>query len=157
MTFTVLDVYKAGVPLGEPVRSDKAQITTTQTTGLTISATTSPENWAHYFNKLKVQLNAPVATGTGSGLLQVTYPDYVGENQNTLLFDDADHIKDFADEVIEVNSETQYVFNFQPPIRLQGSKTEKDLIVGLPDNRTLTSGDMSFLLTGWKIKESDLI
>lgn len=156
MPFNILDVYKAGVPVGEPYRSTMTSIATDQTTGLTVSPTTTPEDWANKIEKLKIQMTTPVGTGTGAGLLELTYPDYSGENQNTMLFDDEDHIADFADEVIEVNGSTQYIINFKPPITLRASSTYSDLSIGLPENRTLFSGDLSFLITGWKIKESDL-
>ena len=155
MPFTIDQVYKAGVPRGQYYRSAVVNLSTTQTTGLTVSPTTSPENWALLVEKLKFVPNAPVAQGTGSGLIEISYPDYVGENPVTYVFDDEDAIKNFADEVISGSSDTQYVVHFKPPILLKGTNSEKELTVGFPTDRDLASGDISFLVTGWTLKESD--
>ena len=155
MTFTIDQVYKAGVPRGQYYRSAVVNLATDQTTGLTVSPTTSPEACALLVDRLKFVPNSPVGQGTGSGLIELSYPDYVGENPVTYVFDDEDAITQFADEVVVVNGVTQYIIHLKPPVLLKATNSESDLTVGFPTDRDLASGDISFLVTGWQIKESD--
>ena len=155
MVFTIDQVYKAGVPRGQYYRSPIVKLTTSQTTGLTVSPATSPENWALLADKLRFVPNSPVGQGTGSGLIELTYPDYSGLNTVSYVFDDEDAIKQFADEVIVANSVTQYVIHLKPPVLLKASNAENEITVAFPTNRDLASGDISFLINGWNIKESD--
>ena len=155
MTYTIDKSYKGGVPRGQYYRSAIVNLATDQTVGLTVSPTTSPEQWALLVDTLRFVPNSPVAQGTGSGLIELSYPDYVGENQVTYVFDDEDSILDFADEVVDGAGNTQYVIKLKPPVLLRASNSETDLTVGFPTDRDLASGDISFLVTGWQIKESD--
>lgn len=155
MTFTIDQVYKGGVPRGQYYRSSIVKLENGQDTGLTVSPTTTPQQWALLAEKLVIVPSAPTMTGTGSGMLQLEYPDYVGGSKNTYLFDDLAAIQEFADEVKTINSTTQYVINFHPPVLLKASSAESDLTVGLPTDRTVDTGDISFLVTGWTIKEED--
>ncbi len=155
MTFTILDVYKGGVPRGQWFRSVLTVFQNGQTSALTVSPATSPENWALLIDALHYQLNTPVMSGTGTGMLKVQNPDYVGVNLTTYEFID-NHLSDFPDEVIaSTSADLSMIIRFKPPILLRGSGTQKDLTIGLGDNRDITSGDISFLVTGWTIKEED--
>lgn len=156
MVFTLLDVYRGGVPRGQYYRSPVVKLENGSTSPLTVSPTTSPENWALLIHELKYITGSPVTSGTGTGLLQIEYPDYVGENQNTYAFPDLDSLDNYPDEVVKTTStDLHKVIKFKPPILLKGSNTEKDLTIGLPDFVDIDSGDISFLVTGWTIKESD--
>lgn len=155
MVFTIDQVYKGGVPRGQYHRSPIVKLENGEEAGLTVSPTTSPQQWVLLAEKLIIVPSVPTMTGTGSGMLKMEYPDYIGGSKVTYLFDDLAAIQEFADEINSINSNTQYVINFHPPILLKASKDESDLVVGLPTDRTIDSGDISFLVTGWTIKEED--
>lgn len=155
MPFTLLDVYRGGVPRGQWFRSALTVLLNGQTGALTVSPATSPENWSLLIDALHYQLNTPVMSGTGTGMLKVQNPDYVGASLVTYEFID-NHLSDFPDEAVaSTSSDLKMVMRFKPPILLRGSNVESDLTIGLGDNRDITSGDISFLVTGWQIKEED--
>lgn len=155
MPFTLLDVYRGGVPRGQWFRSALTVFQSGQTSALTVSPATTPENWALLVDALHYQLNTPVMSGTGTGMLKVQNPDYVGGNLVTYEFADS-HLSDFPDETIaSTSTDLKMVIRFKPPILLKASNSESDLTIGLGDNRDITTGDISFLVTGWTIKEED--
>lgn len=155
MSFTIDEIYKKGVPRGEFYRSDLHSLNTNTAPDLEVSPTTTPP-WALLIDKVKFQ-ESSFSTGTqGTGVLEVQYPDYVGESINTYTFSSLTALKHAADEIIEYSSETYYVWKPQPPILLRGSKTGfNTLTIGLPTDVTVSAGNLDYLLTGWQIKEGD--
>lgn len=155
MAFTIDQIYKEGVPRKQFYRSPVNTLSSGNTTGLTVSPTTSPENWAYLIDKLKVYESSFTTSGTGTGPLQIQYPDYPGVNVNTYLFESIADLKFHADEVVDDDADKFYQINFKPPILLKASHSESDLIIGLPNNVDITSGELKTLFTGWKLKEED--
>ena len=155
MTFTIDQIYKEGVPRKEFYRSPVNALTSGSTSSLTVSPTTSPENWAFLIETLKISDGTFVTSGTGTGVLQIEYPDYPGVNVNTYLFESLADLKFHADEVVDDGTSVFYQIRFKPPILLKGSYAESDLIIGLPNNVDVSSGELKTLFTGWKLKEDD--
>lgn len=156
MVFTIDKVYKAGIPRGQFYRSPVTKLENGSISPLTVSPTTSPEKWALLVDTLRYVTNSLVTSGTGTGVLQIENPDYVGENKNTYIFEGLGELEDYPDEVVKTTStDLHQVIKFRPPILLRASNSEKNLTIGLPDYVDITSGDISFLVTGWQIKEDD--
>ena len=155
MTFTIDQIYKESVPRKEFYRSPVNSMTSGDTSGLTVSPTTSPENWAYLIDKLRISEGTFVTSGTGSGVLKMSYPDYPGANVNTYIFESIADLKFHADEVVNDGTNVFYLINFKPPILLKASHSESDLIIQLPNNVGVTSGELNALFTGWKLKEED--
>lgn len=156
MTFTIDQVYKGGVPRGQWFRSSVVKLENGSTDPLTVSPTTSPENWALLIDTFRYTVASPSTSGTGSGILQVERPDYVGVNKITYVFLTLGDLENYPDEVVKTTStDLHQVIKFKSPILLKGSNVESDLVIGLPPNVDMDSGDISFLVTGWTIKEED--
>ena len=156
MVFTIDQVYKGGVPRGHWFRSPVTKLENGSTSPLTVSPTTSPANWALLIDTLRYTVASPVTSGTGSGVFQVEYPDYIGVSKNTYVFTTLGDLEDYPDEVVKTTgTDLHQVIKFKPPILLKGSSDESDLTIGLPSNVDIDSGDISFLVTGWTIKEED--
>ena len=155
MTFTIADVYKASMPRGQWFRSALHKLENGSTSPLTVSPTTTPAEWALLIDSIRVYDNSAAMSGTGTGQLKVQYPGYPGVSLNTYEFTD-DHLAYFPDDVSKgTASDLAKIFFFKPPILLKASNAEKSITIGLGDNRDISSGDISFLVTGWQIKESD--
>lgn len=155
MVFSIDQIYKEGVPRKQFYRSPVNSLTSGDTSGLTVSPTTTPENWAYLIDKMKVYDSSFITSGTGTGVLQIAYPDYPGVNTVTYNFGSLADLKFHADEVVDDGSEKFYQIQFKPPILLKASSVESDLIVSLPNNVDITSGELKTLFTGWKLKEED--
>lgn len=154
MVFTIDSIYKAGVPRGEFYRSDLHSLNTTTAPDLTVSPSTNPA-WALLIDKVKFQEASFATTGTGTGVLEVQYPDHTGENVNTYTFSSLTALKHAADEIVEYSSETYYVWEPKPPILIKGSSSVNDITFGLPENVTVSAGNLDFMLAGWQLKEED--
>lgn len=154
MSFTIDEIYKKGVPRGQFYRSDLHSLNTTTSVALTISPSTSPA-WAVLTDKVTFKESSFATGGTGSGVLKIEYPNYDGLSVNTYTFSSLTALKHAADEVIEHNSETYYVWKPQPPILVKGSNAENSITIGLPTDVTVSAGDLDFLVSGWTLKETD--
>lgn len=155
MTFTIDQVYKALSPRGEFYRGPVIEWSTSGTTAVTVSPTTTPENWALSINKLMFLETSLSTSGTGSGIFQMEYPDYRGTITNTFTVNSITALKHLADEVVQHNSATYYVIKLDPPILLRASNAVSSLTMSFPDDVSLDSGNLGFNYTGWTIKESD--
>ena len=155
MVFTIDSVYKESVPRKEFYRSPVNTLTSGDTSGMTVSPTTSPEDWAFLISKMKVYDSSFITSGTGSGVLQMEYPDYPGVNVNTYTFGSLLELKMQADELVDDGTNIFYQIDFKPAILLRASYTESDLVLSLPNDVAITSGELKTLFTGWKLKEED--
>lgn len=154
MTFTIDQVYKAGVPRGQFYRGPVTQLASGTTNPLVVSPSTSPA-WAVLIESLKFLEESLTTSGTGTGIFQIEYPDYAGTVTSTFTVNSVTDLKHHADEVITVNSSTYYMFNFKPPLLVKGSRGVNSATFGLPDDVDVASGSLKFMPSGWTIKESD--
>lgn len=155
MTFTIHQVYKAVSPRGQFYKGPVTEWSTSGTTTVTVSPATTPEGWALSINSLRLLESSLSTSGTGTGIIQIEYPDYTGTMTNTFTVNSVTALKHLADEVVQHNSATYYVMRFDPPILLKESNTVSSLTLSLPTNVSLDSGSLGFNYTGWTIKESD--
>lgn len=155
MVFSIDQIYKESTPRKEFYRSPVNTLTSGDTSGMTVSPTTTPENWAYLISKMKVYDSSFITSGTGSGVLQMEYPDYPGVNVNTYTFDSLLELKMQADELVDDGTNIFYQIVFKPAILLRASYTESDLVLSLPNDVAITSGELKTLFTGWKLKEED--
>lgn len=155
MPFTIDSVYKAGVPRGQFIRGAVTKWDSSTSPPVTVSPETSPTNWAVLLDSLRFLESSLTVSGTGSGIFQMEYPDYVGVNTGTFVVPSVAYLKHYADQVIEHNSATYYVFKFQPPLLVRASSTVSSATFSLPTDKTIDSGYIEFMHTGWTIKEVD--
>ena len=155
MSFDIQDIYKNGVPRGQFYRSDLHSLNTTTSVALTVSPSTSPP-WAVLLDKVIFKETSFATSGTGSGVLKVEYPNYDGISVSTYTFSSLTALIHAADEVIEHNSETYYVWKPQPPVLVKGSSAANKATFGLPDDVDASgTGSLDFMITGWTLKEAD--
>ena len=154
----ISEVYQAGVPRGESYRSNIVSFASGSTSPLEVTPTDSP-NWAFLVEKLRFEessVSTSTSGGAGTGLCQIEYPDYAGQNTNTYTIGSTSELLHGADQVVEHSSKTFYEFLFKPPVLLKASNSGySTLTVGLPTNVVVDSGYLNVLATGWKIKEDD--
>jgi hypothetical protein len=146
------------VPRGESYRSNIVSFASGQSDPLEVIAGSSPD-WAFFIEKLRFEessVSTSTSGGTGTGLVQIEYPDYVGQNTNTYVIGSTTELLHEADQVVSHNSATYYEIQFKPPILLKASNDGYNtLTVGLPTNVVVDTGYLNVLATGWKIKEDD--
>lgn len=161
MSFTIDQVYKESVARKQFFRSDENILESGSIAALTISPATNPPI-AYLIDELKI-LNSSLSTsGTeGTGFLQVQFPNYEGTSTGTYVFGNsgtgsvADWLLFHSDKVIEANSETAYSVKFSPPILIKGSNAVNSMTIGLPTDVDISSGSVSYIASGWQLKESD--
>jgi hypothetical protein len=150
--------YRDEVPRGQPDLGSRVRWETTNLPALTITATGASPSIAIFIKELRIRDKAftPIEGTPGSGLITITYPDEDGDADVTKTFDYMDELAEQAKEILTENSESIYVIEFNPAIKLFTTKDKDTFTVDNHANLTgITSGELDISAKGWRLEEAN--
>lgn len=156
--FNVAEIYQDSVPRKQWEPTEPTIWDNASQVDFTVVASDGTPKMMNFVSEIRILWKTPVfvETVSGNGLIDITYPEYDDNAETTYTIKSLEELQSMADKIITVGSYTNYVIELKPPVKLEGSLTNKTLKVSTNSNVTgMSSGELVISAKGWKLKETD--
>lgn len=156
--FNVAEIYQDAAPRKQVDITPPVMWDNSSQNDFTVEADNGTPKMMNFVSEIRLLWKTPVFTesGPGNGLIDITYPEYDDNAEIIYTINSLEELQSIADKIITVGSDINYVIELKPPIKLEGSQTNRTLKVSTNSNVTgITSGELVISAKGWKLKEAD--
>jgi hypothetical protein len=156
--FNIAEIYQDAAPRKQWEPSDPKTWILGSQEAFTVVADDGSPKMMNFVSEIRILWKSPTwdESVVGNGLIDIIYPEYDDNTLKTHTIKSLEELQIMADKTVIVGSDTNYIIELKPPVKLEGSNSNRTLTVSKNSNvNDMTGGEVVITAKGWKLKEAD--